>query len=119
MAAQAVTQDRVVNVNRLQLVGRLGDPPVESELPSGDVIASFRVIVDRPAGHGSGQRVDTLDCTAWTARVRRSVRGWQKGDLVEIEGALRRRFFATPAGRASRFDVEVSSARRVRRAASA
>lgn len=105
--------------NEVKLVGRLGADPTERTLPSGDVIAAFRVIVTRPPGHPSGQSVDTIDCTVWSGRVRRSVRSWRAEDVVEVEGALRRRFFATGAARASRVDVEVTGARRIRRAASA
>ena len=115
MSAQS-EQDQV---NIVRLVGRIGAAPVETDLPSGDTIASFRVIVGRPEGHGSTQRVDTLDCTAWTPRVRRSARTWHKDDVVEVEGAIRRRFFATAAGRSSRVDIEVSAARMIRRAPSA
>lgn len=115
MAAQVEIED----VNMVRLVGRVGAPAVESDLPSGDTIAAFRLIVVRPEGHGSTQRVDTLDCTAWTGRVRRSARTWRKDDVVEVEGAIRRRFFSTAAGRASRVDIEVSGARLLRRAPSA
>jgi single-strand DNA-binding protein len=107
------------DVNTVRLVGRIGAEPVETELPSGDMVARFRVIVGRPEGHGSTQRVDTLDCTAWTPRVRRSAKTWRKDDIVEVEGAIRRRFFATAVGRSSRVDVEVSAARVIRRAPSA
>jgi single-strand DNA-binding protein len=34
-------------------------------------------------------------------------------DLVEVEGALRRRFFGGPAGRQSRYEVEAAALRRV------
>jgi len=49
--------------------------------------------------------------------VRRSVGGWGEGDLVEVTGAIRRRFFRTAAGAASRVEVEVASGRLIRRAA--
>ncbi len=115
MAAQVDIDE----INTVRLVERVGAAPVETELPSGDTIAAFRVIVVRPEGHGSTQRVDTLDCTAWGSRVRRSAKTWRKDDVVEVEGAIRRRFFATATGRASRVDIEVSAARVVRRARSA
>lgn len=88
-------------------------------LPSGDTMCTFRVVITRPEGHPSQQRVDALECTALVGRVRRSATSWQPGDVVEVEGAVRRRFFRTPTGAASRVEVEVSAARRVRRAATA
>lgn len=112
-------QSAVEPVNSVRLVGRLSAEAQERTLPSGSVLSSFRVVIDRPPGHESEQRVDALECTAWSARSRRSARSWRKGDLVEVEGAVRRRFFATATGRGSRVEIEVSSARMVRRAPSA
>jgi single-strand DNA-binding protein len=43
---------------------------------------------------------------------------WTAGDLVEVEGALRRRFSRGAATTTSRYEVEVSSARRHARSAS-
>ncbi|UUZ58993.1 single-stranded DNA-binding protein [Nocardioides sp. B-3] len=103
----------------MRLIGRVSGEAAEKTLPSGTVISAFRVVTDRPPGHDSGQLVDTLECTARTARVRRSTRSWRKGDPVEVEGAVRRNFFATAAGKASRVDIEVRSARMIRRAPSA
>ena len=103
-------------VNSVRLIGRVSGEAAERTLPSGSVISSFRIVIDRPTEHGSAQRVDALECTAWAGRVRRSTRTWRKGDVVEVEGALRRNFFATATGRASRVEVEVSGARMIRRA---
>jgi single-strand DNA-binding protein len=122
MSAHAVAgpeTGRADDVNVVRLVGRLSSPPREVVLPSGDTLCSFRVVVGRPVGHPSSQRVDALECSSVLGRVRRSASAWQVGDVVEVEGAIRRRFFRTPTGAASRVEVEVSSARRVRRGASA
>lgn len=100
--------------NEITLVGRLAAPATERALPSGDLIADFRVIVDRPRRRGAEQRawVDTVDCVAWTARLRRQVSTWHAGEVVEVAGALRRRFWRTPSGPASRYEVEVERVRR-------
>ena len=109
------TQDN----NSVRLVGRISQRPEERELPSGDTVCTFRVIVPRPGGHASRQTVDALECAAWTARARRTAATWAPDDVVEVTGALRRRFFRTGGGPASRVEVEVSSVRTVRRAATA
>lgn len=44
---------------------------------------------------------------------------WQVGDVVEVNGSLRRRFFKTGGRLQSMTEVEVISARRVSRAAAA
>ena len=105
-------------VNEVRLVGRVSQAPEERVLPSGDVLWTFRVVVPRPESAGRSA-VDALECAAWTARARRSVASWQPDDVVEVSGAVRRRFFRTGAGAASRVEVEVSSrARLIRRAGS-
>ena len=64
-----------VAINEVRLRGRLAVTPEPRELPSGDVVATFRLIVDRPAkavsSSGSKVRVDTIDCAVFRADVRR------------------------------------------------
>ncbi len=116
-------------INSVKLRGRVSSAPVERELPSGDAIVTFRLSVPRPAGAGGarartkagpgkGSRAvsDWVDCVVWTGRVRRTVRSWQTGDQVEIEGALRRRFFRVSNGASTRVEVEVLAGRRISRA---
>lgn len=106
-------------LNQVTLRGRIASVPEQRELPSGDVIWTFRVVIERPLSGRSRQRVDALECVAWRARVRRSVSTWRVGDQVCVEGALRRRFFRAGASSASRVEVEVTSARVIRRATTA
>lgn len=109
--------------NEVVLVGRVAAPAEERVLPSGSVLSTWRLVVDRPPPSRptpDGVRVptvDTLDCVAWTAGLRRTASGFRAGDVVVVHGALRRRFWRTGAAAASRCEVEVTKARRVRRAA--
>ncbi|GAA2150143.1 hypothetical protein GCM10009844_30720 [Nocardioides koreensis] len=106
-------------VNEVRLVGRISQSPEERVLPSGDVLWTFRVVVPRTAVRaGSRQVVDALDCAVWGGRVRRSVASWVEGDLVEVTGAVRRRFFRAGGAAASRVEVEVTGGRLIRRATS-
>lgn len=109
----------LASVNEVHLVGRLSVLATDRKMPSGDVLCHFRVVVDRLQAPGvvKKRRVDVVDCHSWSARVRRQAGGWQVGDVVELHGALRRRFFRTAAGTQSMTEVEVLSARVVRRAA--
>lgn len=106
-------------VNEVRLVGRISQDPEVRELPSGDTLWTFRVVVDRVGDRGgSKQTVDVLDCAVWRRRVQRSVARWQAGDVVQLDGAIRRRFFRGAGGTASRVEVEVSAGRLIRRGAS-
>jgi single-strand DNA-binding protein len=114
MPTQASRQDEV---NEVVLVGRMSQPAEEQVLPSGSQLWKFRVIVGRPPSPVSRVSVDSLDCVVWNKRPARAVAKWQAGDLVEVRGSLRRRFFAPAGGgRVSRWEVEVASARLIRRA---
>lgn len=106
-----------VGVNEVTLCGRVSADPEVRELPSGDELVTFRVVVPRGEDAAGRRRVDVLDCAAWSARLRRSTRSWRAGDVVEVSGAVRRRFFRGARGPASRVEIEVAAARRVRRAA--
>jgi single-strand DNA-binding protein len=103
------------HLNSVTLSGRLAAEPEPRELPSGDLLLVFRIVVDRPPSADRQRRqVDTIDCAAWSGRVQRSVRAWTAGDIVTVEGHLRRRFRRSPGGAVSRVEVEVTKARRAR-----
>jgi len=102
------------------LRGRVTAPPDERELPSGDVLVTFRLSVPRrptPLGRGSRQTADWVDCVAAAARVRRAAATWSVGDEVEVDGVLRRRFLRGAGGAGgSRLEVEALQVRRARKA---
>lgn len=106
--------------NEVILWGRLPAAPEERVLPSGDSIAILRVVIPRRPGTGRAeadraprQRVDTIDVVCWSARTRRTAQRLDAGDWIEVEGALRRRFFGGPGGRQSRYEVEAAVLRRL------
>ncbi len=104
-------------VNEVTLVGRMSQAAEQQVLPSGSELWKFRVIVGRPPSPASRVTVDALDCVVWVKRTARVVAKWRAGDLVEVTGSLRRRFFSPAAGgRVSRCEVEVATARLIRRA---
>jgi single-strand DNA-binding protein len=93
------------------VVGRLGSRVDRRELPSGDCVTVFTVIVDRPPGArppGSRVSVDAIACQAFRATVVRRLAGLEPGTWVRAEGRLRRRFWRTGAGLGSAMEVEVS-----------
>jgi single-strand DNA-binding protein len=120
-APDGAAPDRTTPRNEVVLVGRVPAAPQERVLPSGDVLVTWRVVVARPPARTpppEGVRtptVDTLDCVAWTAPSRRAASALVPDDVVEVSGALRRRFWRAGAAAASRCEVEVSRVRRVSR----
>ncbi len=113
-------EGRKDTANEVRLAGTVSGPPERRVLPSGDALCVVRVVVPRRGAHARSDgrpspSVDVVDCCAWEARPRRTVAGWSPGDEVEVTGALRRRFFRAGGVTESRVEVEISSARRVRR----
>jgi len=116
------TGSTVTGRNEVALRGRLAAEAQERELPSGDHIVVLRIVVPRepPAARRravvDGPRratIDTIDVVCWTAGTRRTAMRLRADDLVEVDGALRRRFFGGAAGRQSRYEVEAAALRRV------
>jgi len=117
ISGESTTDD--AHVNEVRLRGRVAAAPEHRELPSGDRLVTARLVIARSPGPArQRQPVDVLDCVAWTARAQRLVARWQPGSVVEVEGAIRRRFRRGAAGVTSRVEIEVVGARRVRAAAS-
>ncbi|MFN2519183.1 MAG: single-stranded DNA-binding protein [Jatrophihabitantaceae bacterium] len=95
--------------NYVFLRGRLAAAPVIRRLPSGDELCTFRLTIQRPAGHRA--RVDSIDCCTTRLRVRTSLERGEPGDQFEVTGSVHRRFWRSLAGPVSRYEVEVISAR--------
>jgi single-strand DNA-binding protein len=114
------------HVNDVHLLGVLAACELRA-LPSGDELLTFRLTVRRPAPSrarpardGAPARraatVDAIDCVASGARVAKLVQECPVGEVLEITGSMQRRFWRSPAGPASTYQVEAVSARRVRAA---
>src|SRR6185437_4933442 len=108
-------REAVPAVNEVHLVGRVAAAAQSRALPSGDTVTLLRVVVRRSAAgiRSGGPTVDTVDCAIWAARLRQRAERLTPGSLVEIDGALRRRFWRTPAGPVSRYEVEVRALKRL------
>ena len=115
VADREVGASLLTHRNEVLLVGRVSADPEPKELPSGDPLVEFRLVVLRPDGHGR-RRHDTLQCEVATGALRRAVGRWRAGDVVEVTGSVRRRF-SKRNGTISIYIIEVSSAQRLQRAA--
>jgi single-strand DNA-binding protein len=94
-----------------------GEPTVRV-LPSGDELVSWRLVVgrDNRGVSASGRQlptVDTIDCVAFKAAARRVAARWIGGEVVEVRGELRRRFWRGAQGAASRCEVEVLEIKKI------
>jgi single-stranded DNA-binding protein len=97
------------SLNDLLLRGRVSAAAVEKDLPSGDKVVEFRLIITRLERGG----VDTLDIAAWSSKMRRSALSLKEGEWIEIAGSIHRRFWSGAAGVASRWQVEAAEIVRI------
>ncbi|MFG1864911.1 single-stranded DNA-binding protein [Microbispora bryophytorum] len=102
-----------MHCNEVVLAGRLSMEPAHRELPSGALLTRWRLAVRRPGGRSARQRSDAIECATLDDGVRDMLAGWRLDDLVQVEGALRRRWWRG----GSRYEIEVRTARRVEPAA--
>jgi len=106
-------------LNDVTLRGRVSGDPQVRELPSGTTLVSFRLVLARdrtPMTASSKQVSDWVQCAAWGARVRKQAAGWHDGDLVEVSGALRSRYYRGREQSGTSVEVEMLAGRLVRRA---
>jgi single-strand DNA-binding protein len=122
MAAKAKVIEEFIPVNEVYLVGRVTSLAIEKELPSGDKVVEFRVVIGRAKSFSSKRstksrtskkEVDSLDIAAWSSKTRKAALSLKVDTWVEIHGAVRRRFWQAPSGLASRWQVEASTVARL------
>jgi single-strand DNA-binding protein len=80
------------NLNRVQIIGRLGKDPEEKTIPSGRTLVVFPVAVDRLWKSRNGEsrkETDWFNVEAWGKLGEICQKYLGKGRLVYIEGRLR------------------------------
>ena len=98
-----------LSLNDLLLRGRVSAPATVKELPSGDKVVEFRLIVSRIDRDG----VDTLDIAAWSGKTRKTALSLKGDEWIEVSGSVHRRFWQSPAGLASRWQIQASEISRL------
>ena len=106
--SKKIAIDEFSPVNEVRLVGRVTSLAVERELPSGDKVVEFRVVIGRGKMRNGKKEVDSLDIAAWSAKARRAALAVKIDSWIEVKGSVRRRFWRAPTGLASRWQVEAS-----------
>ncbi|MBB4919428.1 single-stranded DNA-binding protein [Streptosporangium saharense] len=98
--------------NEVRLVGRLPEAARIRSLQNGSTLGTWRMIVRRQR-RGRGSQVDTIPCASFEHEVTVTAAEWLADDMVEVEGALRRRWWGSEGTKSSGYEVEVRSARRL------
>ena len=107
--AEATTLHR----NEVYLVGAVSSAPEERTLSDGRGAVTFRLEVR--ADTDAGATRDSIDITLIGTRARKSALGWGVGDVVEVEGVVRRKFYKVGAMSKPFTVIEAERAKRLRR----
>ena len=109
LKAAAVELDSELALNDVLLRGRVSSLAVEKELPSGDKVMEFRIVIARSDAEG----FDTIDISAWSSKLRRTAGSLKNDQWVEVSGSIKRRFWRGAAGLASRWQIDASEISRL------
>jgi single-strand DNA-binding protein len=95
-------KESVGSLNQLSLRARVSAPSTLKELASGDKEIGFGLAIS----HVDRDGLDTLDIATWSAKSRKRALALKADQWIEINGAIHRRFWQSPTGVASRWQVE-------------
>lgn len=102
----------VEHVNEIVLVGRLSGAPEWKALPGGGQVAVWRLIVERRDARSPQDAIDTIRCVTYDPSAQEGIRDWRHGDVIEVRGSLRHRFWRGPDGPRGLYEVEAATALR-------
>lgn len=108
----------VAHLNEVHVIGRVSGAPEVRPLAAGELVV-WRMAVERPRPPDGARRSDWITCAAAYPGPGTNVRGLRVGDVLEIHGTLRRRFWRSRNGPVTPLEVEVRRAEPVVSAAEA
>ena len=109
LKAAAVELDSELALNDVLLRGRISTLAIEKELPSGDKVCEFRIVIARSNEEG----FDAIDISAWSSKLRRTALALKSDQWVEVTGSIKRRFWRGATGLASRWQIDASEITRL------
>ena len=109
LKAAAVELDSELALNNVLLRGRISTLAIEKELPSGDKVCEFRIVIARTNEEG----FDAIDISAWSSKLRRTALALKSDQWVEVTGSIKRRFWRGATGLASRWQIDANEITRL------
>ena len=86
-------------LNRIILIGRLGQDPDLKYTQSGKAVASFSLAVDRPHSKGRDKETDFIRIVVWEKLAELVAQYLGKGRLAAVEGRLQMRQYEDNDGK--------------------
>ena len=86
-------------LNRITLIGRIGEEPIVRQSPQGTRVASFRIAVPRPATQlQAGGEIDWFNVLAWGDLADQAVDLLGPNEIAYVEGRLQSRTWQDAKG---------------------
>lgn len=86
-------------MNKVILMGRLTRDPEMRQTPSGVMMCSFSIAVNRRFAKEGQQSADFINCTAWRQQAEFICKYFQKGSMIAIVGQLQSRSWENQEGK--------------------
>ncbi|GAB3499322.1 single-stranded DNA-binding protein [Nocardiopsis coralliicola] len=113
-AAPSPAEDAPHCRNEVLLAGRVTAEPSLRELASGERLVTWRVSISRPpTPRRPAGGSDAVACLSFSPEIAEATRAWRLGDVVEVAGALRRRFRRSRGLSGGVLEVEAVGVRRL------
>jgi len=97
-------------MNKVILIGRLGQDPELRYTPNGVAVCNFSIAVQRPFTNQQGERdVDWVDIVVWRKQAENCANYLAKGRQVAVEGRLQVRSYETDEGQRRRVTEVVAN----------
>jgi single-strand DNA-binding protein len=97
-------------MNKVILIGRLGQDPELRYTPNGVAVCNFSLAVERSFTNQEGEReVDWIDIVVWRKQAENCANHLGKGRLVAVEGRLQIRSYETNEGQKRRVSEVVAN----------
>jgi len=92
-----------MTINKIILIGRLGDDPELRYTQNGVGVCNFSIAVERNFTNQQGEReVDWIDIVVWRKQAENCANYLAKGSQVAVEGRLQVRSYETDEGQRRR-----------------
>jgi single-strand DNA-binding protein len=88
----------MASLNRIILVGKIGEKPEARTTVEGQAITKFKLVVDRWAKPGAPAEADVVDIVSWGRLAEICGQYAKKGEMVLVEGRIQNRSFNDETG---------------------
>lgn len=96
-------------MNTIVLIGRMVKDPEIRYTPSGIVLATFSIAVDRPGCNKENKKTDFINCVAWRGQAEFMGKNIGKGARIAIKGILIQENYEKEGVKKSTYKIQCDS----------